>query len=456
MDITVIGAGEVGFHLADILSREEHRVSVIDTDPIKSRRIMESLDVQVVLGDATDVAVLNRAGISKSDLVVVVTDDDKANMLTSVMAKELGAGRIILRLRDMERLDNYRFFYKQALGFDVVLSTEEFAAEEIVGTVREHHALEVESFAGGRIQTRRYRLDPGSQLGGRTLAELDLPAGVLIGAVSRGEHFSIPTGEHRLEEGDQIWTIGKSHALDAFEQQHGAPTLRRRSVVLMGAGSISRAVTRRLHKVPGISVRVIERDPVRAKAFAAEFGSDVMVLDGDASDLDLLAEERVGEANVFIATSGDDEENMVACLLVHSLGTERTIALVNKSSYRHIYDLLGIDQAISPRILCANKILRFVRSGSGSVSAIAVLGEGKAEVLEVEVHLPGKHKSAKIKSLDLPKGSVIGAVLHGDQTRVPHGETVLEEGDHVIVFTLPENVERVLAVFNSGRGAESR
>lgn len=450
MDITVIGAGEVGFHLADILSREEHRVSVIDTDPVKSRRIMESLDVQVVLGDATDVGVLTRAGISKCDLVVVVTDDDKANMLTSVMCRELGAKRIILRLRELERLDDYRFFYKQALGFDVVLSSEEFAADEIASTVREHHALEVESFAGGRIQTRRYRIDPGSLLGSKTLAEVELPAGVLIGAVSRGENFSIPTGEYRIEEGDQIWAIGKSHALDAFEHEHGAPALRRRSVVIMGAGSVARAVTRRLQGVPGIAIRVIERDPVRAKAFAAEFSSDVMVLDGDASDLELLHEERIGEANVFIATSGDDEENMVACLLVHSLGTERTIALVNKPSYRHIYDLLGIDQAISPRILCANKILRFVRSGSGSVSAIAVLGEGKAEVLEVEVHLPGKKTSAKIKSLDLPKGAVIGAVLHGDQTRVPHGETVLDEGDHVIVFTLPENVERVLEVFDAG------
>ncbi len=215
------------------------------------------------------------------------------------------------------------------------------------------------------------------------------------------------------------------------------------------AGGVSRAVTRRLVPVQGISIRVIERDPVRAKAFAAEFPSEVMVLDGDASDLDMLHEERIGEANVFIATSGDDEENMVACLLVHSLGTERTIALVNKPSYRQIYDLLGIDQAISPRILCANKILRFVRSGS--VSAIAVLGEGKAEVLEVEVHLPGKKTSAKIKTLGLPRGAVIGALLHGDETRVPHGESVVEEGDHVVVFTLPENVEKVLEVFGSSR-----
>ena len=190
---------------------------------------------------------------------------------------------------------------------------------------------------------------------------------------------------------------------------------------------------------------------MRAKAFAAEFPGDVIVLDGDASDLELLQEERIGEANVFIATSGDDEQNMVTCLLMHSLGTERTIALVNKPTYRHIYDLLGIDQAISPRILCANRILRFVRSGS--VSAIAVVGEGKAEVLEVTANFSSKKGSVKIKSLGLPRGSVVGAVVKGEESLVPVGDTVVEKGDHVIVFALPENVDRVLEIFGASRGA---
>ncbi len=447
MNITVIGAGEVGYHIAAILSREEHRVAVIDSDPAKSRRIMEALDVQVVVGDGTQAEVLNNAGVSKSDLVVVVTDDDQANMLTCVLAKRLGAKRAILRLQDLRRLEGYLYFYKQSLGFDVVLSTEEFAAEEIVNTVREHHALEVECFAGGRVQLRRYRVREDSILNDKSLAELDLPTGVLVGAVAQGEQFQIPHGDYVLSVGQQIYVIGKNHALDAFERMDGAPSLNRRSVVIMGAGGIGRSITRRLAEVPGLSIRVIEQTPVRAKAFSAEFSGDSMVLHGDATDLDLLAEERIGDANVFIATSGDDEKNMVACLLAHSLGTERTMALVNKPSYRQIYDLLGIDQAISPRILCANRILRFVRSGS--VAAIAVLGEGKAEVLELEVRSVARKPSRKIKSLKLPPGTVIGAVVHGDDVLVPHGENSIETGDQVIVFTLPENVEKVLETFDS-------
>ena len=147
MDIVIIGAGEVGYHLADILSREDHRVSIIDPDPVKSRRMTEALDVMVVVGDGTRADVLTQAGTSKADLVIAVTDDDHTNMLGSVLSKSLGAKRSILRLKDTRPLEEYRYFYKQAIGFDVVLSTEDLAAEEIANTVREQHALEVESFA---------------------------------------------------------------------------------------------------------------------------------------------------------------------------------------------------------------------------------------------------------------------------------------------------------------------
>ncbi|MFT7485494.1 MAG: trk system potassium uptake protein TrkA [Candidatus Paceibacteria bacterium] len=449
MDITIIGAGEVGYHLAEILSREEHRVSVIDKDPVKSRRIMESLDVQVVLGDATDVGVLNEAGVSKCDLFVAVTDDDKANMLTCVLARELKAKRIILRLHELDRLREYRYFYKGALGFDVVLSTEEFAAEEIVNTIRERNALEVESFAAGKIQTRRYRLEPDSVLAGRRLMDLDLPRGVLVAAVIKPEEFIIPTGEYQLSVNEQIWVVGKHHSLDAFEVGCGAPPSHRRAVVIMGAGGVARAVTRRLLPIPGMNIRVIERDAVRARAFAAEFPGEVMVLDGDVSDLDLLHEERIGKADVFLATSGDDEENMVACLLAKSLGADRTIALVNKPSYRTIYDLVGVDQAISPRVLCANRILRFARSGS--VAAIAVLGDGQAEILEIEVELGGKKSHVKIKSLGLPQGVVIGALVHGGEISVPNGDSPVENGDHVVVFAKKEAVDKVLDIFRLRR-----
>lgn len=445
--IVIIGAGEVGYHLADILSREEHRVSVIDHNPATARRLMEALDVQVVVGDGTRANVLNDAGASRADLAIAVTDSDLVNMVACRLAKEMGAKRTILRLREARNLTGYHYFYKRALGFDVVLSTNELAATEILSTVREHHALEVESFADGRIQVRRVRIPEECPLVNRPLRDLSLPEGVLLCGVARREEFFVPTGDDWLAPHDQVYTIGSGRDLDAFERAIGTERVGLRSVVVMGAGALGRELAAKLVDVPGVQTRVIENDPARARSLAAEGLSGVLVLEGDATDLDLLLEERIGDANVFIAASGDDERNMVACQLARSLGAERTVALVHKASYRQIYDLLGIDLAVSPRVLCSNRILRFVRSAS--VFSIAVLGEGRAEVIEIEVRVKKKRGAVPVRSLGLPKGAVLGAIVREDEVLVPHGDTILRDHDRVIVFTLPEKVERVLAVLQS-------
>lgn len=446
MNIVIVGAGEVGHHLAEILSREDHAVSVVDPDPAKARRLQESLDVQALVGDGTRADVLAQAGTSKADLVVAVSDDDRVNMLACTLARSMGAKRVILRLKDTRPLHGYRYFYKQTLGFDVVLSTEELAAEEILGTVREHHALEVETFADGRVQLRRLRLREESELTSEPIAALRLPAGVVIVAVSTSERFLLPDGAHQLNVGDNIYILGRAEDLDAFERLAGERATLQRRIVVMGAGGIGRELARRLRGTAGLSILVIERNAERARAMATGTGSDVMVLEGDATDLNLLMEERISNANVFVATSSDDEQNMVACQLARSMGVERTVALVSKGSYRQIYDLLGIDQAISPRILCANRILRFVRSDS--ISSISVIGNGKAEVLELEAR-PARDE-VKVKALGLPRGCVLGAVVRGDQVIVPRGDTVVRRGDHVIVFTLPDVVGKVERIF---RGA---
>jgi len=445
MEICIIGAGEVGYHLADILSREEHRVSVVDSDPEQARRLMEALDVQVHVGDGTRVEMLTRANASKADLVVAVTRDDNVNMLTCALAKRLGAKRIIMRLKDITRLEGYRYFYKQTLGFDVVLSTDELAAEEIIGTVRQHRALEVESFAGGRVQLRRLRIREEGELTSDTLAGLNLPSGLLIVAVSRKDRFFVPGGDDRLAVDDQIYLIGRGTDLDQFELLAGAPKLGRRSVIIMGGGGVGVQIARRLDRMSGITVRLMERSAARAKEIASEFSSSVMVLVGDSTDLDLLMEERIGDANVFIATTKDDERNMVACQLARSLGVERTVAMVNKASYRQIYDLLGVDRAISPRVLCANHILRFVRSRS--VSSIAVIADGRAEVLELEVHFKDGKAERRVKNLGLSRGTMLGAVVRADEVIIPNGDTMVKDGDQVILFTLPENISAIEEIF---------
>ncbi|MDE0896490.1 MAG: Trk system potassium transporter TrkA [Planctomycetota bacterium] len=445
MDIVIIGSGEVGHHLAEVLSKGEHRVSIIDQDPVRIRELEESLDVQAILGDATYAEVLMGAGVPKAGLVVAATDNDQVNMLACTLSRKLGAKRIILRIKDTARVKDYGFFYKGCLGYDVLLSTEELAAEKVLRTVATNHALEVESFAGGRVQLRRLRLGSDSELTGTELMKLRLPPGVMIVAVIRKREVSVPGGSFVLEVDDHLYVVGKRDSLDEFEALAGEPVKLRRKVVIMGGGSAGVSIAQRLNDTPGISVRLFERDDERARQVSEKLPSSVLVLVGDATDLDFLMEEQIGEVDVFIASTRDDEDNMIACQLAKSQGVERTVALLNKRAYSSVYNLMNIDVAVSPRLQCAQRILRFVRSES--VSSIAVIADGRAEVLELEAHFRGGKKERKVKNLGLPDGAKIGAVVRSEDVFIPDGESVVEDGDQVILFALPDDIREVERIF---------
>lgn len=447
MNIVIIGSGEVGHHLAEVLSKGAHHVSVIDVEPERIRELQESLDVQAVQGDATIAEDLTLAGVPRADLVVAATNTDMVNMLACVLSKRLGAKRVVLRVKDTQRLEGFRFFYKGALGYDVVFSTEELAAEAVLRTVVTNQALEVETFAGGQVQLRRLRVGPDSDLIGRPLAKLRLPEAVMVVAVIRERDLTVPGGAFELLANDHVYVVGKRAGLDEFEALAGEPVKVRRKVVIMGGGSTGVSVAARLDELPGISVRLFERDAERASEVALKLSSRVLVLNGDATDLDFLLEEKIGDADVFVAATNDDEDNMIACQLTKSQGVGRTVALINKRSYRNVYNLMNIDVAVSPRLQCAQQILRFVRSES--IASIAVIAEGRAEVLELEAHFEGGKKSRKVKNLDLPDGAKIGAVVRGEEVFIPNGESVVEEGDQVILFTLPEEIRAVERIFRS-------
>jgi trk system potassium uptake protein TrkA len=445
MDIVIIGSGEVGHHLAEVLSKGEHRVSVIDADPERIRELQESLDVQAIEGDATVAEVLTLAGVPKADLVVAATDKDLVNMLGCVLSKRLGAKRVILRIKDTTRLHDYRFFYKGALGYDVLFSTEELAAESVLRTVATNHALEVETFAGGQVHLRRLRLGPDSELLGRPLMKLRIPSEVMLVATIRKNVVAVPGGTFELEAGDHVYIVGKRDSLDEFEALAGEPVKVRRKVVIMGGGSMGVNIAERLDELPGISVRLIERDRARAEAVAKRLSSRVLVLQGDATDIDFLLEEQFDEVEVFIAATKRDEDNLIACQLAKSQGVERTVALVNKRSYSNVYNLMNIDVAVSPRLQCAQRILRFVRSGS--ISSIAVIADGRAEVLELEAHFTGGKKQRRVKNLGLPDGAKVGAVVRAEGVFIPNGESVIEDGDQVILFSLPDDIREVERIF---------
>ncbi len=440
MNVLIVGLGEVGTHLAKVLSQEGKAVTVLDSDPHRLRHVSESLDVRAILGDGSRPDFLDKADAAAADLLLAVSNDDNVNMLTCLFGRRMGAKKTVLRVKDLSSIRRNRTFFRRNLQYDLVLSLEDLAAEEIVKTVRQNQAVGVETFAEGRIQLRRLRLNEDSVLLGKPVKGLKLPRGVLIAAIDREHEIIIPGGDDQLEAKDEIFALGEPKAVASLEKKTGVRPTYLRNVVMYGHSGIVRHVCELLNRLRA-QTRVLVDDRARAEELSAELEGPV-VLHGDGTDLALLQEERVGDADAFLGLSDDDERNLMSCQLARSLGVARTVALVKKSDYVSIYETLGIDVAVSPRLLCATRILSFIRSGS--VSTIATFEEGKAEVLEVEIRPGSKLIGRTLAKAGFPRGCVVGAIARTTgEIVIPRGEDEILAGDSVVLFALKGVVDRV-------------
>ncbi len=441
MNIVIVGLGEVGSHLAKVLSTEGHAVTVIDPDFHRLRRVGDSLDVQVVHGDGSRPDVLDRAQADSADLLLAVSNDDNVNMLSCLFGKRIGAKQTVLRVKDMTPFARFRTFFRKNLLFDQILSLETLAATEIVKTIRQNKAVGVENFAEGKVQLRRLRLGEDSALIGKAVKDLKIPSGMLIAAIDRAHKVIIPGGDDVCEAGDEVLVIGDPKAMQSFEKKTGIRSTSLRSVVLFGSSGIVVQVCEALQRLK-VDTRVIVPVREEAERLAARLDGPV-VLHGDGTDLDLLREERVGEADAYLGLSDHDEINLMSCQLATTLGVTRTVALVHKPDYVHLYEQLGVSVAISPRLLCANSILSLVRSGS--VLTIAVIEEGQAEAIELEVPSGSKLVGRKMSEAGFPRGCVVGAIVREDGAIViPRGDTQIEALDNLVVFVLNDVVDRAI------------
>ncbi|MEY4674093.1 MAG: Trk system potassium transporter TrkA [Planctomycetota bacterium] len=444
MNILIVGLGEVGSYLAKVLSTEGHAVTVVDPNLDRIRRVADLLDVQVVQGDGSRPDVLDKADAPTADVVLAVSNDDRVNMLTSLFGKRMGSKRVVLRLRDTSSLLRMRTFFKRNLEYDLLLTLDDLAAQEVLKHVREKQVLAVESYSDGRIQLHRVKAVPGSDLIGCSLKSLGIPKGMLVAAIDRAHDVIIPSGDDKILADDEVFLLGEPKIVGAFEKRHGMESTCFRNVVVYGGGGgvpvkVCEAL-RRNH----IKVRLIVEDREEAERLS-EVLQGVVVLHADATDMNFLNEEHVGDADAFLGLSERDERNLMSCQLAHTLGVKRTVALVQKPDYVALYQQLGIDVAVSPRLLCANRILAFVRSRS--ISTIASIEEGKAEVLEVEVSHGSKLAGRTLKEAGLPRGCVIGAITREDGNILyPTGDDEVLAGDHLVVFALAKVLDKVLTL----------
>lgn len=445
MDILVIGAGEVGYHLVKHLSREAHRVTLVDRDSDALGRAGTTVDIQTVQGHGASHEVLERAGAAKADLVCAVTNNDELNMLAGLLTRKMGARRAVVRIHAADHVHDDEFFYKDVLDFDLTISPDGLAALEILRICRGQNAAPVESFAGGRLQMRRLEILPDSPVAGRSLAKARIPAKVLCSGVVRGPEVSIPNGEFVLEAGDFAMLIGVPEALDKAERVLGGKRSLPKRVMISGGGSIAFIVARDLMHL-GVSVRLIESDEGRAEQLSQLLeGADVVR--GEGTNIELLVEEGIKKADHFISLEPKDEVNLLACQLAKQLGAQHTTALLQRGDYSRLEGRFGVDNSISPRRLVARRIAHFVRSAP--IGSIARIHHGAAEVLDRLIAPDWKHAGAPLHEIPFPVGTIVGGIIRGQEVIVPSGDTRIEAADHLILFCLRDVLGDLQGLFET-------
>jgi trk system potassium uptake protein TrkA len=445
MRILIVGAGDIGFQLAKQLSQEKHDITIVDKDDQKVRRAQEQLDVLVVEGRGESMKVLEEVDIKNVDVVAALTDNDGVNLLACMLAKRAGAGAAIARVRNPELADPDYPVKAGDFGVDLIIQPERETAEAIVRLVRQSSATDVFVFAGGKVEVLGIRLENSSPLLGIRLLDLSRRYGdppMRVVAVARFEETLIPKGQDKLLAGDQIFVICDPGYVPELLKLSGKADVRVENVMILGGGLIGQFVASMLEK--SARVKVIESSEGKSEAIA-DILPRALIIHGDGTDIDLLAAEGIVDMEAFIAVTGDDETNIITTLVARHMKVPRTIALVNKVEYLPITSKIGMDAVVSKQLLTVNAVQRYIQRQQ--VASIASLPGIRANLIEYIAKEDSKITRKPLKDVRFPAGAIAGAVLHEERLVIPKGDTRVEPGDKVVVFSLPQALDEVERLF---------
>lgn len=431
MNIIIVGAGEIGRHLASSLSQEAHAISVIESDAKLAEELDASIDAKLVTGDGTSVASLADADVGTCDLFLALTSSNTANLMAASMAKAMGVAKVVARVHPGLQREEWLFDFKGHFGIDHLFSSERLTAIELAKFVRNPDSLAVEELARGRIELQQVRIGGGARACGVSLRKLSAPAGIRVAMVGRaGRHF-VPDAETVLEAGDVATIFGEPRRLRTFAgqlQDDGARRERLR-VVIFGGNEYGFTLAQMLESLD-CSVRVFERDAKLCAAIADRL-SNTTIIQADASVVAELEEEQVGEADFFIATSPDDEDNVMSCLQAHTLGVKHCLTLIHRADYAAAISAsgkhLGIRAAVSPREATRREIQRFITTDRFHVLKTF---DG-ADLLEIRIAKGSIAAGHMVHEVKWPAGVVLVGQLRGIHAAVPAPDDVLLAGDHL-------------------------
>ncbi len=450
MNIVILGAGTIGSYLAAKLAEEEHNVIVIDRDPKALEKIARTADVATRLGSGTDWRLLEDLTELSPDLFIAMSSDDETNLVACTMAKNLGYGKTVARIRQSAFLDHSRLEFGRLFFVDHLLGTELIVAHDLFKHIVNPGHMAVESFAHGAVQMRTVVIPSNFQYSGIPLSKIDLSDNFLIGLIRRklsgeNETFIFPKGHDHLLPGDEATLIGETHAMQQLGNIFGLAKKTIKSVVLVGGSGVVIHLCRLLEEQK-IDVKIIEQDETKCQRLAQLFPY-VTILNHDGTDFAFLKEERVESADLFVACTQSQETNILVAALARQAGCEQVIALVSEEGFAPLLQQLGISRTLSERASIARRI-RSILQGAAFVS-IASLYENQAKIMEVKISPDSGIVGSPLSDLSstLPQDFLIAMIENRSGVTVPKGSSVLAPGDTAIVLCSPDTIPEVEKIF---------
>jgi trk system potassium uptake protein TrkA len=437
MKIIIIGAGKVGYTLAENLVRENKDVTIVDKNPLVLEKAEENIDVMCIKGNGVSASVLMEAGVDSADMLIAVTGSDEINMLCCLTAKKLGAVQTVARVRDPEYADELSLI-KDHLGLDYVINPEYAAAEEIARSMGFSSAINVERFASGRVRMVELKVTAGMDIIGRKIKEIDkiTASSVLIGVVIREDDVIVPDGDIVINENDMIYVIGKSSKVYNFCKSCGKHPEKIKNVMILGGGRITYYLYKLLTAM-GINVKIIEID--RERCFElSDVLPNALIINGDGTEEEVLLSENISNMDGFIAVTGIDEENLMSSLIARRMGVRKVVTKISRTNYINIVRDLGLDCVISPKLITTNQILKYARGSA--LESLLKIAEGSVEILEFIVDEKSKLIDKPLKNLEISDNSIIATIIRKNEVVVPHGNDIIRRSDRIIIITKEKNV----------------
>lgn len=438
MKIIIVGGGKVGYTLAQQLTTEDHDIILIDNNADVLNHADETLDIMCIRGNGASVEILKESGISEADLLITVTDSDELNMICCVIGKKLGAKHTVARIRNTDYSNEYKML-KQELELDMVINPEMDAADEIARMIQFPSATNVETFANNMLEMVEFRVLESDPIIDKQLMNLtkNLPSKVLFCAVRRNDEITIPKGTFIFSPNDTVYVIGERRDIHKFFNYLGRNSHKPKNVTIIGGSRLAIYLTWILNEL-SISTKIIELNKDRC-LLLSEVLPNALIIHGDGTDQEVLDNENIQSADVTIALTDMDEENLISSLYAHQIGVHKVILKINRHNYIPIVKKLGLDSIISPKLTTANNILRYVRALDNSkgiaVEKLYKILDDEAEVAEFTAKYSPDIINIKLKDLKLRNDILIAALVRNKKIIIPYGNDYIKEGDKVIVVT---------------------